>query len=99
MNGLHEKNNQEGHAAGDLMLQTVARAMAEAFGRENTFRFGGDEFVSIVFDAPLAETEKKMASVQKELEDREYFVSWGMTEKPAGKIDSDQMLMEAEKEM
>ena len=45
VNGLHEKNNEEGHAAGDLMLQTVAGAMAEAFGRENTFRFGGDEFV------------------------------------------------------
>lgn len=99
VNGLHEKNNQEGHAAGDLMLQTVASAMAEAFGREHTFRFGGDEFVSIVFDALLSDTGKKMEAVQKKLEDIGYFVSFGMTEKPAGKIDSDQMVLEAEKQM
>ncbi len=99
VNGLHEKNNQEGHAAGDLMLQTVARKMAEAFGKENTFRFGGDEFVSIVFDAPLSGTGKKMDAVQKKLEDMGYFVSYGMAEKPAGRIDSDRMLMEAEKQM
>ena len=37
--------------------------------------------------------------MQKSLEDRGYFVSCGLTEKPAGKIDSDRMLLEAEKEM
>ena len=99
VNGLHEKNNREGHAAGDRILQTVAKTMADAFGRENTFRFGGDEFVSIVFDAPLSDTGKQMEAVQKKLEEMGYFVSYGMTEKPAGRIDSDRMLMEAEKQM
>lgn len=74
-------------------------AMAEAFGRENTFRFGGDEFVSIVFDTPLSDTEKKVRAVQKKLEGMGYFVSYGMAEKPAGGINSDRMLMEAEKQM
>lgn len=99
MNGLHEKNNQEGHAAGDVMLQAVAVAMAEAFGRENTFRFGGDEFVSIVFDTPRPDIEKRVEAVKKKLEDMGYFVSYGMAEKLTGGINSDRMLMEAEKQM
>lgn len=99
VNGLHEVNNQKGHAAGDRMLQTVAGAMAEAFGRDRTFRFGGDEFVSIVFDTPLARTAQMAEAVQKKLAGEGYFVSCGMAERPAGKIDSDRMLMEAEKKM
>lgn len=99
VNGLHEVNNQKGHAAGDLMLQTVAGAMAEAFGRERTFRFGGDEFVSFVFDTPLADTMQMAEAVQKKLAGQGYFVSYGMAERPAGEIDSDRMLIEAEKRM
>ena len=73
--------------------------MAEAFGRDRTFRFGGDEFVSIVFDTPLARTAQMAEAVQKKLAGEGYFVSCGMAERPAGKIDSDRMLMEAEKKM
>lgn len=99
VNGLHELNNREGHAAGDRMLKAVAGEMAKAFGCDHTYRFGGDEFVSLVFDAPLDETKERAAAVQKKLEKMGYFVSYGMAERPAGKINSDKMLMEAEKKM
>ena len=49
-NGLHELNNEQGHDAGDRMLQTVAREMQSRFGDAHTYRVGGDEFVAFVPD-------------------------------------------------
>ena len=43
-NGLHELNNSQGHEAGDKMLKSVARALAEEFEDGSVFRIGGDEF-------------------------------------------------------
>lgn len=45
-------NDTRGHAAGDFILQTVARIMVEETRREDTVvRTGGDEFVIILGDA------------------------------------------------
>lgn len=45
-NGLHDLNNTYGHEAGDKMLITVAIAMKTAFGANDTYRIGGDEFIA-----------------------------------------------------
>ncbi len=55
VNGLHEKNNSEGHEAGDIMLRTVAEALQAVFGPEHTFRIGGDEFVAFRTDAKMTQ--------------------------------------------
>jgi predicted signal transduction protein with EAL and GGDEF domain len=38
VNGLHEMNNTKGHSAGDKMLKTVASALINRFGADNTYR-------------------------------------------------------------
>ena len=50
VNGLHELNNTQGHAAGDKMLQTVASLMRTQFGDRHVYRIGGDEFVVLAQD-------------------------------------------------
>lgn len=56
--GLHEVNNRLGHAAGDRMLQSVACALREEFGGEDTYRIGGDEFVAFCRLSPSCLREK-----------------------------------------
>ncbi len=47
VNNLKILNDTKGHNAGDEMLKTIASIIADVFGRENTFRYGGDEFAAI----------------------------------------------------
>lgn len=47
INGLKVCNDTEGHNAGDLLIQTVAKNLANMFGCENVYRFGGDEFIVV----------------------------------------------------
>jgi diguanylate cyclase (GGDEF)-like protein len=47
-------NDQHGHDAGDRALVKAARIASEAFRHSggNLFRFGGEEFIAVVFNAP-----------------------------------------------
>ena len=46
INGLKRVNDNEGHEAGDAMIKDVADALREAFGKQFSFRMGGDEFAA-----------------------------------------------------
>ncbi|MCR5119482.1 MAG: diguanylate cyclase [Lachnospiraceae bacterium] len=46
INGLKRVNDNEGHEAGDAMIKDVADAMRDAFGKQFSFRMGGDEFAA-----------------------------------------------------
>lgn len=51
-----EVNDRFGHAAGDSVLQEVARAMRDSLREEDTLaRLGGDEFVVLVEDVESEE--------------------------------------------
>lgn len=101
VNGLHEMNNSEGHAAGDEMLRTVARVMQERFGPDDTYRIGGDEFVAFRADARRDEIETEMESMGRELSEMGYHVSFGscLREKTEGLFDMHSLVRDAEKEM
>lgn len=47
-------NDTFGHAAGDALIQTVARRMAVAIASEKIFRLGGDEFAAILDATEMA---------------------------------------------
>lgn len=50
VNGLKNINDLHGHAAGDRVLQGAAGCIQRCFGPYGkTFRYGGDEFVAIVY--------------------------------------------------
>jgi diguanylate cyclase (GGDEF)-like protein len=52
VDGLKEINDRHGHAAGDELLQLVARAISSALRTSDVVaRVGGDEFSCVLFDA------------------------------------------------
>ena len=48
MNGLKLMNDTNGHRAGDLMIQRMAKLLIENFPDGESFRISGDEFVVIL---------------------------------------------------
>ena len=69
VNGLKKVNDSQGHEAGDELIASVAEAIADIFPDAKKYRFGGDEFVILSFDATEAafqERVKRLAEVWKE---------------------------------
>lgn len=78
VNGLHEKNNTEGHEQGDIMLQTVAQEIVKQFGGEYIYRIGGDEFVVFKPGADMAEMEALEEKLSAVLTEKDYHISVGI---------------------
>lgn len=99
VNGLHEMNNLHGHRAGDIMLQTIAEAFRNQFGKENTYRIGGDEFVSFALDAKEDNVIAKIKIVDEVCLKNDYHVSWGYKFEPKDDCDMDKLVQAAEQKM
>jgi diguanylate cyclase (GGDEF)-like protein len=99
VNGLHEINNAQGHAAGDRMLQTVAQALKKRFGAEHTYRIGGDEFVAMQMDASLEDLQPKVESIRKDIVAAGYYTSFGVAVHQREDIDMTVLVRAAESEM
>ncbi|MBO4667840.1 MAG: diguanylate cyclase [Bacilli bacterium] len=50
LNGLKKINDNFGHECGDDFITNSASVIVKLFGKENTFRIGGDEFIVILED-------------------------------------------------
>lgn len=99
VNGLHELNNTKGHEAGDRMLQFVADTLREQFGKEHTYRIGGDEFVVFVLDGDQKEIKKKLDRVVITVEQNDYHISVGCDTQFCGEINMKALIDSAEKRM
>lgn len=97
-NGLHELNNEKGHAAGDEMLKNIAGEIKREFGEETTYRIGGDEFLIFVTGKTREEVLEMAAKVQQAAREKGYDVSVGVqwTEKVAS---VSRLMKEAERQM
>jgi|GEM_PF-3366783 len=67
INGLKKLNDTKGHGAGDQLLKNAAEMLIGHFGKEHTYRAGGDEFTVIMEDVDKDEFEK-MFEEFKEIE-------------------------------
>ena len=67
INNLKRINDRFGHAVGNAVIRGAADAVAKAFGAENTFRIGGDEFISIAENITGEEMAEKLEPVNAEL--------------------------------
>ena len=65
LDNLKFANDAYGHACGDRIIRGAAWAIAGAFGKERTFRIGGDEFIAI----PLGITEEELAEKRQKIRD------------------------------
>ncbi len=79
VNGLHEINNEKGHAAGDMMLQFVADILRDSFKNEKIFRIGGDEFL-IFSHETIAVLNTIMQTIDSEIVSCNYHISYGLSE-------------------
>ncbi len=53
LNGLKNINDNYGHECGDTFITNCAHVIMSLFGKERTFRIGGDEFIVILEDENL----------------------------------------------
>lgn len=79
-NGLHHLNDTQGHAAGDLMLQTIANEIKKAFGLTDSYRIGGDEFVIFTVSDSMEEVENKVSEITTACKTAGYSVSFGIAQ-------------------
>ena len=77
VNGLHDLNNKKGHAAGDEMLQFIASQIIECFGKDLTYRYGGDEFIAFCPDMDREELIETIDYLVKEVEAKDYSIAVG----------------------
>ena len=68
INSLKKVNDQFGHAIGDAVIRGAATVIANAFGKEKTYRIGGDEFVVIVEDVSRADVNDRLGAVERGVE-------------------------------
>lgn len=98
-NGLHELNDAKGHSEGDRMLQTLANAIGEAFGRENTYRIGGDEFVAFCPDIPDEALRGRVAGILRTVTGAGYSASVGTSRQDKGALEMRTLIKQAEGQM
>jgi diguanylate cyclase (GGDEF)-like protein len=68
VNGLKRVNDTDGHAAGDSLLQTVARTLRRRLrSYDLVVRWGGDEFLCVLNGAGLDEARAKLTLIGAEL--------------------------------
>ena len=99
VNGLHELNDTQGHEAGDRMLQFIASVMQHQFGKENTYRIGGDEFVALGIDRSLSDIEAQVEIMKQAVESAGYHIAAGIGIKEKKEIEIDSIIKDAEEKM
>lgn len=67
----HFKNVNDfyGHQNGDLVIKYYANKLCDYFGKENVYRFGGDEFMVVVPGMNKKDSDKALKSLQDSLKD------------------------------
>ena len=69
LNGLKQKNDNEGHGAGDRLLKDAAEILKDIFYDGEVYRAGGDEFMIIDCEATCEDLEKRVEKLRKDSED------------------------------
>ena len=98
-NGLHELNNEKGHAAGDEMLRFIASRVAKSFGNHNTYRIGGDEFVAFAFGKDDATMNIIMNDIKSDIDELGYNVAIGWHCMNKAELDKNLLVRTAEEMM
>lgn len=65
IDNLKDANDLHGHICGDRIIRGAAGAITGAFGKENTYRIGGDEFIAIGDGLGEEEIRARLEAVEK----------------------------------
>ncbi|MDO5134537.1 MAG: diguanylate cyclase [Eubacteriales bacterium] len=72
LNNLKSINDSLGHVAGDHLIKNAGRAISKAFAHSPVFRIGGDEFVAILENDDLRDSQgclERLNQVNQDLND------------------------------
>ena len=69
INGLKQINDTYGHECGDIAITDAAGALKAAFGRENLYRIGGDEYIAILEGATDADMTARFDALSAALDE------------------------------
>ena len=69
VNGLKTVNDRLGHEVGDQLLRDAAGILQGAFGAENVYRIGGDEFIAVLEKATDEDVEAMYRRMDEALDD------------------------------
>ena len=108
VDSFREINSRFGHTTGDFVLLEVATILKSAVrGSDAVIRYGGDEFLVILADAPLEDVEVVKGRISRfvqdwnqtgHLKDFELVLSVGASQWAAGKT-ADEIMDEADRRM
>ena len=99
VNGLHELNNTKGHKAGDEMLQYIADIVKKIFGKRDTYRIGGDEYVAFVIDGRLSDIQEKIKEMNEQVTEKGYHAAVGYEYADHKGVSMNKLIVEAESMM
>ena len=64
LNDLKKINDTKGHEVGDEYIINACRTIEKYFGKDNLYRYGGDEFVKILFGQEYENRTKSLSSFE-----------------------------------
>ena len=99
INGLKAVNDNEGHAAGDELIKTVASCIAKVFGIENVYRMGGDEFSVYAYADSKAAFEEKVGELRSMISENGARMAIGYSFAEGGDPDYNARRLEADNKM
>lgn len=77
LNGLKIINDQQGHKAGDELIQKAAMALKDIFG-DDAYRIGGDEFVVICQNVDEEQFKQKIKQLEDNMGEKQVSISMGV---------------------
>lgn len=98
-NGLHDLNNSKGHKAGDEMLQSIADIIRTQFGSKDSYRIGGDEFVTFAVDIPQEEVDEKISQMKERISEKGYHAAVGYEFSESRSVNMNNIIVVAESKM
>lgn len=69
LNGLKMINDTKGHDAGDEYITNACKTIVNYFGSKNLYRFGGDEFVALLFGEDYTKRTKTITEFEHYIEE------------------------------
>lgn len=60
-------NDTYGHSVGDYLLKKTGDALIDQFGADNSYRYGGDEFLVVYADISETDFKKALAELEQQL--------------------------------